>query len=119
VLLHRLGETAHARKEAHGGCSNTRKLRSAQQQQDNSMVGRPFQKGKSGNRPKLDPELRSACKKHTREAVDTLLRWLRSENPRASVVAAKEILDRGWGKPTQHTEHSGVVTLEQILDNMK
>lgn len=73
-----------------------------------------FQKGQSGNpggRRKEDPELRELAKKHTREALERLVFWLRSENPKASVQAASVILDRGHGKAQQQINHEGALTL--------
>lgn len=64
----------------------------------------PFKKGKSGNprgRPKEDNEVKALACKHTREAIERLVFWMRSDNPKASVSAAVSILDRGHGKPAQ------------------
>lgn len=66
--------------------------------------GKPFAKGKSGNpngRPKEDPELKALCRAKTEVAVHKLIWWMESDNPKASVAAAKEILDRGWGRASQ------------------
>lgn len=63
-----------------------------------------FQKGKSGNpggRPKAEGEVRELAKKHTAEAVERLVHWMRSENPKASPSACVALLDRAWGKPAQ------------------
>jgi hypothetical protein len=69
----------------------------------------PFKKGQSGNpggRPKaskLPADVRDACRSKTQEAVvalyDVLMR--KGSGPMARVAAAKEILDRGWGKAPQ------------------
>lgn len=46
--------------------------------------------------------IRSIARKHTEEAIETLLYWMRQrDNAKASVSAAEYIVDRGWGKPSQ------------------
>jgi hypothetical protein len=63
-----------------------------------------FVPGKSGNpggRPKADPELREACRGHTTEAIEVLVKWMRSDDARAAIAAANALLDRGYGKPAQ------------------
>lgn len=67
----------------------------------------PFEPGKSGNptgRPKEDRELKELARTYTREAVDRLVSWMKSENPKASVLAASILLDRGHGKAAQVLE---------------
>ncbi len=67
--------------------------------------GRPFKPGQSGNpkgRPKIDREVRALARQYTAEAIERLVFWMRSTNAKASVAAANAILDRAWGKPTQH-----------------
>src|SRR5690348_15681127 len=67
----------------------------------------PFQKGRSGNpggRPKETHEVKDLARKHTKEALERLLFWMRSDNAKASVTAAQTLLDRGYGKATQPVE---------------
>jgi hypothetical protein len=69
------------------------------------MRGRPLEKGRSGNpggRPKVVGEIRELAREHTRKAINELARLAvkgRSESVR--VAAIRELLDRGYGKPTQ------------------
>ena len=63
-----------------------------------------FKKGKSGNpggRPKEAAEVKALAGEHTVEAIERLVFWMRSEEPRTSVAAAQSLLDRGHGKPAQ------------------
>jgi hypothetical protein len=75
----------------------------------------PFQKGQSGNphgrRPKSDLERRDehAARRHSAAAISTLVRNLECGKPQAEVQAAKEILDRAWGKPKQRVDLDGAI----------
>src|SRR5262245_25567848 len=68
-----------------------------------------FQKGQSGNpggRPKVVGEVQELARKHTAEAVATLVRIMRDKKAPAAAqaVAANSILDRGYGRPPQSLE---------------
>lgn len=63
----------------------------------------PFEPGKSGNpggRPKGTGKVRELAREHTEAAIKALVDSLADE--RLKVSAAQALLDRGWGKPTQH-----------------
>jgi hypothetical protein len=68
------------------------------------MRGRPFPKGASpnpGGRPKVVGHIRELAKKHSKEAVRTLLAVMKNAKspPAARVAAATAMLDRGYGRP--------------------
>src|SRR5262245_3077543 len=57
---------------------------------------------KPGTLNKATRELREIAREYTGEAIATLAKLMRSaESEQARVGAAKELLDRGWGKATQ------------------
>lgn len=69
-----------------------------------------FTKGRSGNpggRPKAEGEVRDLARKYTKDAIERLVHWMKSENAKASVVASQALLDRGYGKPGQAVELTG------------
>jgi hypothetical protein len=69
------------------------------------VVGRPFRKGRSGNpsgRPKALHELVELARAETRPTFQKIVELRdQADDPRVQLAAAREILDRGWGKPTQ------------------
>jgi len=56
-----------------------------------------------GGRPAVIRDLREAARGYSTEALETLAKVMRDEEagPAARVAAAKELLDRGFGKPVQ------------------
>jgi len=69
------------------------------------QVGIPWPKGHSGNpggRPKVAADVKAEARRHTKEALDRLVHWMRSDDPQASIRASMALLDRGCGKPEQN-----------------
>jgi len=69
-------------------------------------------KGQSGNpagRPAVPAEVREQIRSHTARAIRVLVEALEDPDARVRVAAAKEILDRGHGKPATVAD----VTLRQ------
>jgi hypothetical protein len=72
--------------------------------------GRPFPKGKSpnpGGRPKVAAELRELAREHTERALQVIVAALDDDDARVRIAAAKELLDRGYGKPSQEVVATG------------
>jgi len=66
-----------------------------------------FKPGQSGNpsgRPKSDIRLKELAKEHTEAAIATLVKGLTFKGERSRIAAAEALLDRGWGKASQHIE---------------
>ena len=60
--------------------------------------GRPFLPGQSGNPGGRPKGIAAIARQHTDKAVDVLVSAMDEDDPRVRVAAAKEILDRGYGK---------------------
>ena len=67
------------------------------------MTWKKGQSGNPGGRVGVPAEVRELARKHTPEAIERLVHWMRSSDARASVSAANAILDRAFGKPVQAT----------------
>jgi len=61
---------------------------------------KPGQSGNPGGRPK---GIAAKAREHTDKALEVLVEGMADEDPRVRVTAAKEVLDRGWGKPLAMT----------------
>src|SRR5215469_2110911 len=67
------------------------------------MTWQQGQSGNPGGRPKGHGSIRELARQHTDAAVNTLVEIAeRGKNDSARVAAATALLDRGWGKATQH-----------------
>lgn len=69
-----------------------------------------FVKGKSGNpggRPKEEAEVVRLARENSVMALETLVRFAQSEDPKAAIPAANSILDRALGRPKQAVAHEG------------
>jgi hypothetical protein len=67
-------------------------------------TGGRFVKGVSGNpsgQHVVTAEIRELARRHGPEAIERLVLWMRSADPQASIMAAKILLERGFGKSIQ------------------
>lgn len=64
---------------------------------------RPWVKGQSGNPGGRPKGIAAKAREHTDRALEVLAEALDDEDRRVRVTAAKELLDRGWGKPLTMT----------------
>ena len=61
--------------------------------------GRP-----KGSVNKATADIKALAQAYTPEALKTLVAHMRSDNPKASLVACREIINRGHGMPVQFSE---------------
>src|SRR5262245_3609301 len=89
-------------------------------------IGRPFQKGQSGNpggRPKEIAEVKELAREHMPAAIEALVSIMNNTkaSDAARVSAANALLDRGYGKPPQHitdeSARSYVVRLPEVANS--
>lgn len=69
---------------------------------------KPGQSGNPSGMSKASVKVRDLARTKTEEAIQTLIEVMLDKKQFGSVrvVAAREILDRGWGRPQQHIEHT-------------
>ncbi len=91
------------------------------------MANPNWVKGVSGNprgRAKSDFSLAELARKHTKDALEVLVEVLHDSEHPQRVTAAKELLDRGWGKAPMILAADGMATtitirLEQPMSEIK
>ena len=74
---------------------------------------KPGQSGNPSGRPKEVGEIRELARQHTAASIKVLAQGLKDENGRTRIAAAEVLLDRGWGKATQHIE-ANVNVIDQL-----
>lgn len=70
---------------------------------------KPFQRGVSGNpggKPKGE-DVRALARKNTKRAFERILSLIDSDDERVAMMAAKEVLDRAYGKPKVAEDDDG------------
>lgn len=68
-----------------------------------AVVGRPWPKGVSGNPGGRPKGIAALAREHTDKAMGVLADALLNDDARVRITAAKELLDRGFGKPLTMT----------------
>lgn len=67
------------------------------------MVGKPFVKGASGNPGGRPKGIAAKAREHTDTAMQVLVEGMADDDHKVRIAAAREVLDRGWGKPVTMT----------------
>lgn len=79
----------------------------------------PFKPGQSGNpngRPKVVTEIRDLARSKGKEAFERIVVLMDDDDPKVSMAAAKEVLDRAYGKPAQAiTGPDGDLPIELVV----
>jgi hypothetical protein len=77
-------------------------------------AGRP-----AGSKNKVTPEIKAMAQKHCPEALEMIVQLAQSaENESTRLAAAKELLDRGYGRSRQVVDadlrHGGAIQVEMV-----
>lgn len=75
---------------------------------------RPGQSGNPGGRPK---GIGAMAREHTDRALEVLVEALEDASVRIRIQAAKEILDRGWGKPVSMLPEAEAGPYDHMTDD--
>jgi hypothetical protein len=71
---------------------------------------RPWKKGESGNpggKSKIVEEIRTLARRHSTRAFARIVELVEDDDSRVAMAAAKEVLDRAWGKPGAAEDENG------------
>ncbi|TXH52118.1 MAG: hypothetical protein E6Q97_16830 [Desulfurellales bacterium] len=74
------------------------------------------QSGNPGGRPKILEEVKSLAREKGRAAFERIVELMGSDDERVAFAAAKEVLDRAYGKAPQHMEITKRQHLTDISD---
>lgn len=66
-------------------------------------IGTPFKPGQSGNPGGRPKGIAAQARQHGERALEVLVAALADDDARVRIAAAKEIMDRGYGKPLTMT----------------
>ena len=91
-------------------------------------TGKGFLPGKSGNpsgRPKILAEVRELARQHGEAAFRHVVKLMGDADPRVSLAAAQEVLNRAYGKPAQSVTGEGgegpvqIALIERVIVDPK
>lgn len=68
---------------------------------ENKAIAGRFKPGQSGNPGGRPKGIAALARQHTDRALEVLVAGMADDDARVRVAAAREVLDRGWGKPVQ------------------
>ena len=83
----------------------------------------PWQKGQTGNPGGRQGEYqiaRKICAEHSIEAIHRQIELMRCDDPRVAFIATEAILNRGIGKPRDHSEEDAkrtIINLDKLTDD--
>lgn len=77
---------------------------------------KPGQSGNPGGKSKKLEEVKALAKDASRRALERIIELIESDDDRIALMAAKEVLDRAWGKPKEVDDDGpkGAVTINII-----
>jgi hypothetical protein len=75
---------------------------------------KPGQVGNPGGRPRAAVTMTAEARRYAIEAIQALVRTMRTETGASRIAAARELLDRGFGKPAQNVDF----TLSKKINEM-
>lgn len=80
------------------------------------MTFKPGESGNKSGRPKIVAEIKELALSKAPAAFEKIVSLMSSPDPKVAMAAAREILDRAYGKPAQAMEHSGSINLQPVIN---
>jgi hypothetical protein len=97
-----MGKSAANSEKTATASASSQRLDKANDGRGSNLEPYKFQPGKSGNpsgKSKRFEEIRTVARQHSTKAILRLVELVGSEDERVALLAAREILDRGFGRP--------------------
>ena len=79
----------------------------------------PWTKGQSGNpngRPKVPEDVKALARANSKRAMQRVIELMESDDERVALMAAKELLERAWGKaaPAEESDDKRTLTINIV-----